>query len=347
MCTNLIRGWRSQDRNPETGKRATVYRLKQGYYDLKSTVPCGQCMECRLKNSREVAIRCTHEAEQHTRNTVVTLTYATENLPANGSIEPKHAEKFIADLREWAAYHENHRGIKTWGCAEYGCNNPNCQDPKCTHGMRPHYHIILFNYDFKDKKQADGKPPGYYTSDILTQIWDRGGTQLMDLTFESAAYVARYITKKLTGPRANEYLAPHIEKLRQQGCTMLPGDKLPEQTVCLTQKGLGKNWYKEWKEETYNNDKVYRSTKDGRRIPMRPPKYYDRQYEIDNNADYERIKKERKMKNKKRLKKIEKEIMNGNITNAFDQGIGSRDIAKRMYMDATHALLKRGYENET
>lgn len=324
MCTNLIRGFRSRERNPETGKRAIVYQLRKGLYDLPATVPCGQCIECRLKASRETAIRCMHEAERHERNTVITLTYATENLPAKGSIEPAHAVKFIKDLRAWEEYRAGKGGrppatFKTYGCAEYG-----------EKGHRPHYHIILFGFDFDDKVQANGMPPGYYTSDTLTEKWGRGGTQLMDLTFESAAYVARYITKKLTGPRAQEY-----------------GDRLPEQTVCVTQKGLGKDWYNEWKEEIYNGDQVYRNTNTGRRIPMRPPKYYDRRYEIENERDYERIKKERRIKNKKHIDKLEKEILNGITTNAFNQGIGGRDLAKQQCTEAKFALLKRGYESDT
>ena len=152
----------------------------------------------------------------------------------------------------------------------------------------------------------------------------------MDLTFESAAYVARYITKKLTGPRKQEY-----------------GDKLPEQTVCVTQKGLGKEWFNEWKEEIYYTDKVYRSTKDGRRVPMAPPKYYDRRYEIENQERFEKIKKQRREKTKKRIARIEKEIYEGNTTNAINLGIGSRDLADKACKEAAWSQLKRGYESET
>lgn len=324
MCTNLIRGWRSRERNPQTGRRGIVYAFRKGLQDRPETVPCGQCMECRLKASRETALRCVHEASLHgQQNCVITLTYATENLPSFGSIEPSHAVKFIKDLRareQYAAKKEGRlaRGFKTYGCAEYGEKRG-----------RPHYHIILFGWTFEDQIE-ERHQPGYYTSDILTTVWARGQTQIMDLTFESAAYVARYITKKLTGPRKEEY-----------------GNKLPEQTVCVTQKGLGKEWYKEWKEDIYNGDRVYRSTRDGRRIGMAPPKYYDRRYEIENQDQYEKIKEQRKRNQKKRMDKIEKEIQEGNYTNAMNQGIGSRDKADQDCKEASWKLLKRGYENET
>lgn len=321
MCTNLIHGWRSRERHPVTGKRQIVYQMQKGLTDLKAVVPCGQCMECRLKHSRETAIRCVHEASLHKQNCVITLTYSNENLPIDGSIFPEHVVKFIKDVRAKDQYKNISEGkpnspFKTYGCAEYG-----------EKFGRPHYHIILFGKRFDDEKEYT---PGYYTSEELTEIWGKGQTQIMDLTFESAAYVARYITKKLTGRRKEEY-----------------GIKLPEQTVCVTQKGLGKEWFNEWKEEIYDGDKVYRQKKTGGTIGMQPPKYYDRRYEIENNIQYERIKKQRKIKTNKRLDKIEKEIQSGNTTNAMNKGITKRDIADKICKEEKYKQLKRGYENET
>lgn len=295
-------------------------------------------------------MQCVHEASTHgEQNCVVTLTYATEYLPPNGSIAPEHASDFIKRLRSHEDYRAEKdaseggkgqpepRRFKTWGCAEYGEEKG-----------RPHYHIILFGYTFLDQVEEE-KQPGYYTSDILTRIWGMGQTQIMDLTFESAAYVARYVTKKL-----NSSTGTPEEILRRMDQVYGPINletglrpKLPEQSVCLTQKGLGKEWYLEWKEDIYNGDKVYRNTKDNRRVPMQPPKYYDRRYEIDNEEQWKKIKKEREEKNKKRIDKIEKEIQNGNYTNAMNQGIGSRDLANKACKEASWKMLKRRYENET
>lgn len=38
-------------------------------------IPCGQCAECRLKRSREWAVRCVHEASLHADNCFLTLTF--------------------------------------------------------------------------------------------------------------------------------------------------------------------------------------------------------------------------------------------------------------------------------
>lgn len=343
MCLALFKGYRSR----ENGQVTT---LRKGFYDLPATRPCGQCMECRLKHSREKAMQCEHEKSLHERNTVVTLTYPEEFLPANGSLVVTntkegivgHAETFIKDLRAHEQYRAKkerrpERRFKTYGCGEYGEKRG-----------RPHYHIILFGYDFEDK-QLDRHVSGeynYYTSDILERLWGRESkeheeqysTQIMDLTWESAAYVARYITKKLNVSEASPEHIKQLAKMKYEG-------RLPEQTVCMTQKGLGKEWYNEWKEEMYAGDRVYRNSKDGRRIPMQPPKYYDRRYEIDNKLDYERVKKQRRIKMQNAMDKLEKEINSGKTTNAFNQGIGRRDHSKQVCTEAKLAMLKRGYEN--
>ena len=45
----------------------------------------------------------------------------------------------------------------------------------------------------------------YYTSSDLQVLWPYGYSAIGDLTFESAAYVARYCTKKITGKIADDY----------------------------------------------------------------------------------------------------------------------------------------------
>jgi len=329
-CKFPIHGWRSRDRN-ETGKRSIVYRLQKALYDQRAVVPCGQCTDCRLNKSREWAIRCVHEASLWDANCIATLTYKPEHLPEHGSIRPEDAVLFMKRLRERERYkfgklnqrQPDQEGpdllasdIRSFGCAEYG-----------EEGQRPHYHIILFNHHFNDR---DPITPGYYDSQELTDIWGMGRTQLMDLTFESAAYVSRYVMKKLTGPRKQEY-----------------GKRLPEQPVCISRMpGIGRQWYEHWKEEIYKQDTVYRNKQTGERIPMQPPKYYDKRMEIDNPQKINKIKSIRKKQNQQKIIAIENEISQGNYTNALD-GFGSRQRAYLDCQDASIRQLKRKYENET
>ena len=74
-CYSPIKGWRSKDVNPDTGKRSIVFNPKHAFQDMPVEVPCGQCIGCRLERSRQWAMRCVHEAQLHRDNSFITLTY--------------------------------------------------------------------------------------------------------------------------------------------------------------------------------------------------------------------------------------------------------------------------------
>lgn len=310
-CLFPVHGYRSRERNPATGKRNTVYSMRKGLHDLAVTVPCGQCIACRLEKSRKWAIRSVKEASLYENNCVVTLTYDDENLPPSGSIVPEDAVLFMKRLRsridELCAENDlpPHK-IRSYGCAEYG-----------EKFQRPHYHIILYNWDFPDKQEdpeMDQREYKYYVSELLDEVWDKGRTQLMDLTFETSAYVARYVTKKLTGPRAKDY-----------------GLKRPEQPVCVSRRpGIGKPWYDKWKHEIYAMDRIYE-----RGIPMRPPDYFDRRYEIEHPDQFHKIKVKRKSKSKIHYKKL--------LDYAYYRSIPT-GMSEKICMEAKFQLLKRGFE---
>ena len=103
---------------------------------MEVTVPCGRCTSCRLEHSRQWAVRCMHEAQMHEGNSFITLTYAPEHLHEDYSVHKKELQKFFKRLRK-------NTGIKLryFACGEYGDEN-----------RRPHYHAIIFGYDFPDKQ---------------------------------------------------------------------------------------------------------------------------------------------------------------------------------------------------
>ena len=85
-----------------------------------------------------------------------------------------------------------------------------CASPEAEYGelgLRPHYHGLFFNYDFPDKKllrKRNGHP--VYSSELLSELWEnKGSTELGSVTHASAAYVARYSMKKVTGKRADDH----------------------------------------------------------------------------------------------------------------------------------------------
>ena len=191
-------------------------------------VKCGQCMECRLAYSREWAIRITHEARMHDKSCFLTLTYDDVCLPRFGQLVKRDLQLFFKRLRK-AGYK-----FRYVAAGEYGDKS-----------RRPHFHVALFGEDFS----ADRIPYGFgvnkdqmYVSRALACIWNNSvfpmGHTIGSLTFESAAYIARYITKRVSGVGASPLpLAVDPET----GEAVMPN---PEFLVCS--KGIGRAWFNEF-----------------------------------------------------------------------------------------------------
>ena len=76
-----------------------------------------------------------HEASMHMFNSFVTLTYDDDHLPEYNSLNYKHFQDFMKRLRK------SHNRVRFYMCGEYGEDF-----------SRPHYHALLFNCFFPDKK---------------------------------------------------------------------------------------------------------------------------------------------------------------------------------------------------
>lgn len=234
-------------------------------------VPCGRCIGCRLDYSREWAIRSYFEAKEYKYNYFVTLTYDNDNLPhgignnpqtgeafVSNTLFSKHLKKFIKDLRRYYEYHYKHIGIRFMASGEYGDKT-----------RRPHYHLILYNlpiYDLKLwKKNFNGD--NYYNSPILRKIWGKGEVVIANVTWETSAYVARYVMKKNIG-KDNRILYD------------VAGED-PEFIRHSRNPGLGRAYYERNKDIIYENDEVF-VNRSGNVIKSKPVAYYDRLYEKDN-----------------------------------------------------------------
>lgn len=148
--------------------------------------------------------------------------------------------------------------IRFFQCGEYGEEKG-----------RPHYHSILFNIDFPDKIR-EGSSNGHplYTSETLTQIWGKGRAIIGDVTFESAAYVARYIMKKVTGELADD----HYEKINE---TTGEITKLTPEFITMSRMpGIATKWFEKYHSNVYPHDFV---VVDGKK--HMPPKFYDTLFE--------------------------------------------------------------------
>lgn len=195
-------------------------------------VPCGQCIACRLNRSSSWAIRIMHEAKMSVESHFLTLTYDEENLPRVGNystLVKQDVQRFLKRLRKSIAPVK----LRYYLCGEYGE----------TYG-RAHYHVICFldshtSCDFSVK---------------VADCWPFGFVHFGSVEYNSAAYVARYCTKLLTGPKKEWYIERNI---------------LPEFSLMSRRPGIGASWLEKYgKEIKVHHNVVVKGRK------MSPPRYY-------------------------------------------------------------------------
>nr|QXN72778.1 MAG: replication initiator protein [Microvirus sp.] len=262
-CYHPLKGFRSRTVN-SSGKRSIVFNESEGFKDLPVQLPCGRCIGCRLERSRKWAVRCVHEMSLYEDNCFITLTYSPENYPPDGSLQVKHFQDFMKRLRSWWTSKQRAlsvprrlRGkIRFFHCGEYG-----------EKFFRPHYHAILFNFDFPDKEPFKRSPSGemLFRSSILEKLWGKGFCSIGQANFETAAYVARYILKKVSGDAADE----HYDIVdRRTGEIFL--ERKPEYVTMSRNPGIGKPWFDKFKSDCFPSDFVVIG---GKKFSI--PKFYD------------------------------------------------------------------------
>lgn len=314
-------------------------------------LPCGQCVQCRLQYSRNWADRCMLEAQKYENNEFLTLTYDDEHLPHSKRVDlqtgefvgeaftlvPKDLQDFLKRLRQAFArgkYRVNHydyfdkekiissevvtfpknKNIRFYACGEYGDKY-----------ARPHYHIIVFNLTLNDKQflftNKQGTPN--FASDLIRTIWSKGHITLCPVTWETCAYTARYVMKKQKGPHSAEYYA-------ERGV-------LPEFVRMSRKPGIARDYYEQNKADIYWYDAIY--LKKGSKVEkIRPSRYYDKLFDVDEHEYMEALKRRRK------------EMANILLQSKLDK----TDLSEREFLIMNEKLtlervkqLKRNFENET
>lgn len=240
-CFHPMRVTRVLD--PDSGKYFISFDdrdLEQGQPLL---IPCGQCLGCRLDHAKMWSLRCMHEAKMHEQNCFLTLTYSDENLPSDGSVHVEELQKFFKRLRKCFPNSK----IRYYACGEYGDLH-----------LRPHFHAIVFGFDFPDKKPFFKTKRGdvVYRSPILEQLWDKGISSIGTVTLNSCGYVARYVVKKFKGKGAED----HYKEL---GIS-------PEFVVMSRRPGIGFEWFQKYYKDVFPNDFVV----DNKGKKNAPPRYY-------------------------------------------------------------------------
>lgn len=239
-CFSPIDAWQLEN--------GSIVFVERGNILRSLTLPCGQCVGCRLERSRQWAIRCMHEASMHEENGFLTLTYNQENCP--NSLDYRHFQLFMKRARKELG------PLRFYMCGEYGSKT-----------FRPHYHALLFGCGFlADRYLWRNSGSGFplYRSATLDRLWPYGNAEVGNVSFESAAYVARYVLKKVTGDRAND----HYKRVDPDTGEIV--QVMPEFTRMSLKPGIGRKWIEKFYTDVYPADYVMVNA-----MKCKPPRYYD------------------------------------------------------------------------
>ena len=186
----------------------------------------------------------------HTANSFITLTYNDRHLPKDLSLNVKDWQDFAKRLRKKIG------PFRYFHAGEYG-------DDK----NRPHYHAAIFGFDFPDKKyfKQGSRGDSLYSSELLSEVWQKGFVSVGSLTPASARYISKYVTKRKTGPEAEE------EYSRVNVLTGEVFKVAPCYATMSRRPGLGRKFYEKYGAALRRNGRV--PFGDGKYAAM--PKYYD------------------------------------------------------------------------
>ena len=195
-----------------------------------------------------------HEKSQHDQSMFLTLTFRDDCLPDLSHPIYPYFQGFMK--RHRARF--PHLNIRFYMCFEYGDKF-----------QRPHFHACIFGHfpddavQYKRTRQGDN----LFTSALLESLWPYGFCPFGELTFESAAYVARYCTKKVNGDKADEHYSftdPDTGEIIRR----------PSEFNRMSLKpGIGAAWLDRFYQDVYPSDEVIINGK-----PAKPPRYYDKRF---------------------------------------------------------------------
>lgn len=246
-CNQPLPAWRTKRPN-DNGRFGVTFVYADADTSSKLEVPCGRCIGCRLEKAATWAARILHESKLHRFNYFVTLTYSDDKLhKTHKGLPTLYPEDFVLFMKRLRRRLEPET-LRFYQCGEYGEST-----------QRPHHHAILFNCHLPDLKPIHTtrarNAHTLYTSKLLADTWQNGHISVGQVNYETAAYVAAYVTKKITGPTAEQHY---------QG-------RIPEYSTMSRRPGIGRNFLEKFATDVYPADNIV-----VRGHTMRPPKYYDR-----------------------------------------------------------------------
>ena len=213
-----------------------------------------------------------HEAKSWDHNVFTTFTYRDDALPRNGGLRYLDFQAFMHRLRAKVNYKkkpEERKPVRFFCVGEYGSRS-----------ARPHYHAILFNLELPDAIKYSGENDNVlFRSAWLDALWTHGQTLTGAVTYNSAAYCARYCLEKVNGS-----LGPAHYRVLADPETGEMASLEPECSHMSLKPGIGAAWLARYESDIYPDGKVLSNGKH-----TIPPKFYDRVYKRANPEQFEKI----------------------------------------------------------
>jgi hypothetical protein len=288
----------------QTSDGSIIFSERKGDVVRSLSLPCGQCRGCRLERSRQWAVRCMHEASLHEQNCFITLTYDNDHCPTDRSLNYGDYQRFMKRFRK----RFKDSTIRFYMAGEYG-----------EKFERPHFHACIFGFNFPDRTLWKRTPSGalIYRSKLLEDLWPFGYSSIGDVTFESAAYVARYVMKKRTGKGVGD----HYETTDFE--TGEIKDRVPEFNRMSLKPGIGFDWYRKFHSDIYPHDYVVVNGRESR-----PPKFYDKKFAEQFPEEFEALQFQRFV----------------DAVDRFDDNSDERLLVKEQVLEAKFSRLKRSID---
>lgn len=147
-------------------KNQVVQKMADGRFFIR---PCGQCLNCRINDTRSWYVRSYFECKYSDRlyQYFLTLTYNDEEIPDNGLCNKKHLKNFLNNFNTTYSL-----SLRYFATSDYGNETHRC-----------HYHAIILS-----RKKI--------TTFMVEKIWKKGFVKLKPLTKTRIKYCLRYTVKK-------------------------------------------------------------------------------------------------------------------------------------------------------
>lgn len=179
-------------------------------HENEHDIPCGYCDVCLTNKAKLRGFKTFTNSLYIQASMFITLTHSDETLPRTQSGLPTLDKTLVPDFIKKLRFHINgrkkitdpdYKRIGVVYCGEYGDKD-----------QRPHYHLIIFGYEFDDQRYWRTTKKGYpqYRSAKLDALWGLGNAEIGEVTPASCTYVASYIYKKQYGEKAKEHYQDRI-----------------------------------------------------------------------------------------------------------------------------------------